>query len=126
MGAPSTRLAVAQGVAVLLFGVAHFGLTVMANSLAHGSPGESPLGLLNAASYALFGASGCVAALIGGVRPIVFGALAGVLCALVAVAVFGASRDPFGVAALLATGLVLGAIGGCCSLPMRRKRIRLR
>ena len=117
----STRLVVAQGVAVLLFGIAHFVLTVMANRLVQSSPSQLPLELFNVVAYALYAAAGCVAALIGGVRPIVYGAVAGVLCAIVAIVAFGVSRDALGAPALIA--MVLGAVGGFCSVVTRRKSV---
>jgi hypothetical protein len=118
------RVVRAYFAATVVFAFLHGLLTVVGNQLSQDPPRfvESWQGPLIVLAYALYVVAGFVAGAIEGRRPVIHGIVAGVLSALVAVLVFRVALfDPFGVFALTANGLVLGGVGGACSMPLRRK-----
>jgi len=120
MPSHTVRLILAQVAALLFFALTHFALTFMANRVV-APAGDFPLWPFNLLAYALYVAAGYLAAVVAGLRPIASGALAGALCALVAVVVMRVSRETFGLVALALSGLLLGGVGGLCYFGVSRK-----
>lgn len=113
------------GIAVGLFAVLHFSLTAAST----GRLGTEDFGTLrpwiNAIAYLLYVFTGFVAGFVAGRRRVLHGVVAGALAAVTAIMIFRiAVFDGFGMLALLATGTILGGLGGFSSLLLCHGRAR--
>ena len=107
----------AVSLAVILFVVLHYSLTLTGNYFANNSE-EFMVWLpwLNLTAYFLYLLSGLVASLLSRKHSIFVGLVAGLMSALAAVLIFSVGSELFGVFVTLVSGFVLGGLGGGLSL----------
>jgi len=110
-------------VAVILFILLHYLLTIASNYLANNS--EQFISIfqwLNLAAYFLYILCGFISGMLSKQHLIIVGLITGLASALLVVLIFGvAGGDAFGVFSTLITGTVLGGIGGVFSWFLKRK-----
>jgi len=112
----TSRKIIAVSVAVILFMMLHYSLTLGSNYLANNSSDFTiwQPGLIFTA-YILYLLSGITASIISKEQFVVIGALAGLVSAISAVLSFGVGGEAIDVAFTLVWGLVLGGLGGSLS-----------
>ena len=113
------------GIAVGLFAVLHFSLTAASTGRLGAEGFETLRPWINAIAYLLYVLTGFVSGFVAERRQVLHGVVAGALAAATAILIFRvAVYDGFGMLALLATGTILGGLGGLSSLLVCRGRAR--
>jgi sugar phosphate permease len=109
-------------IAVIVFVCLHYSLTLGSNYLANSSVNfPTLLPLLNLIAYILYVLSGFVASFLSKHKFVIVSLLAGLISAASAILIFGVGGEVFGVFVTLASGLVLGGVGGGLSFLLNRK-----
>ncbi len=107
--------------AVILFMVLHYLLTISSNLIANNSNAFiSLLPWLNITAYFLYIISGFTSSTIIKKQFISTGSITGLLSALSVIVIFGVGNDLFGIITTLVSGLILGCIGGGLSYYLNR------
>ena len=119
-----TRGLLGYAIGVATFAILQFVLTISANYIARTPPElERVLPWLNVMAYLFYVVAGFLAATLVRRRQIINGAVVGALAATIAMLLFHVSGgNVLGVAAVLINGVVLGGIGGACTLALRREK----
>jgi hypothetical protein len=109
-------------IAVIVFVCLHYSLTLGSNYLANSSVNfPTLLPWLNLIAYILYVLSGFVASFLSKHKFVIVSLLAGLISAASAILIFGVGGEVFGVFVTLASGLVLGGVGGGLSFLLKRK-----
>ena len=112
--------------AVIVFMLLHFSLTVGMNYFSNKNPENFMVWLqwLNLVAYLLYVLSGFIAGALSRKKQIIVGLVAGLVSALAAILFGVGGGSLYGALLTLTPGLVLGSVGGSLSLLLFKSRVK--